>query len=276
MDLNDRLNDLENRLKQAENENIVVSEQIPKEDKIVQSSGNSEPQMTQEQANAVINVAKNTKDFINVKLSQKANDLIERDNSVKERFTDLAKDTVQQSINTFDTKNRLESKKNYYELNEKDVTSLGGDKTSTKGQQFSIVLIKRFFWILFMATLGVFYIAPLSVIIELFQGISFRNVEKEEYTSENEKKIRWIVKRHKLGIVGTVVGWLVGLAYCVLETILIVHYSKMSLIVAGVIFVLLLIINIAFSISKNIFRNIFRKINRGEKNNVVEIQEESE
>ena len=276
MDLNDRLNDLENRLKQAENENIVVSEQIPTEDKIVQSSGNSEPQMTQEQANAVINVAKNTKDFINVKLSQKANDLIERDNSVKERFTDLAKDTVQQSINTFDTKNRLESKKNYYELNEKDVTSLGGDKTSTKGQQFSIVLIKRFFWILFMATLGVFYIAPLSVIIELFQGISFRNVEKEEYTSENEKKIRWIVKRHKLGIVGTVVGWLVGLAYCVLETILIVHYSKMSLIVAGVIFVLLLIINIAFSISKNIFRNIFRKINRGEKNNVVEIQEESE
>lgn len=273
------MEDIENKLKELENrvkdDDLSISTEILKEEKTEQPSPDYEPKMTQEQANAVMNVAKDTKAFINVKLSQKANDLIENDDSVKERFTDLAKDTVKQSMDTFDTKNKLESKKNYYDLNEKDVTSLGGDKTSTKGQQFSIVMIKRFFWILFMATLGAFYIAPLSVIVELFQGISFRNIEREEYTSENDKKVRWIVKRHKLGMAGTILGWIVGLAFCGFEVFLTVKFPLVFLWTAVAVFGVLLIINIAFGMNRNTVKRIFKKINREDERD-VEIQEENE
>lgn len=261
--------------------NIVFNEQIIKKEESTQPSQDLTPKMTQEQANAIMNVASNTEDFINVKLSQRANDLIEKDDKVSAQFTNLAKDTVQQSINTIDTKNKKQEKKNYFDLNEKDVISLGGDKTSTYGQQFSIVLVKRFFWILFMATLGTFFIAPLAVIIELFQGISFKNVEKEEYIEGDNTNTRWIIKRHKLGTAGTIIGWIVGLLFWGGEITLICFFPFIFMWSAVVIFGLLLIINLLSSIKwKNIPLHFKRKKQKcdlrekSQKNTTIEVEED--
>ncbi len=240
--LSDKLAEVENRIE--EKEKVIQQEQ---------------PKMTEEQALAVLKKAEDTEAMLKIKLSQKANELIEHDDAVGEKFTNIAKDTVNRQIETFDTKNKLQGKKNYYELNEKDVLSLGGDKSSTKGQQFSIVMIKRFFWILFMATLGTFFIAPMSVIIELFQGISFKNIEKVEYENKDGKKTEWVIKKHKLGKAGTIVGWIVGFAVWGLEVYLIWSFPTVFLILASVVFVTLLVINLCFGIRAEFFKKIFKR-----------------
>ena len=260
MEIDDKLAELENMAQKlaVESEEVKV-EEILEIDNKTQNQAVYEPKMSQEQANAVMNIAKDTDAFIGVKLSQRANELIETDNTIKEEFTALAKDTVKQSIQTFDTKNKKQSKKNFYELNERDVVSLGGDKSSSKGQQFSIVLIKKFFWILFMSVLGLHFIAPSSVIIELFQGISFKNIEKQEVSKGDDKKVVWVVNRHKLGKAGTVIGWIVSILYWLTIGFLIVKFPFIFLGISGVVFVTLLFINIGFSIN---FKKVFRKFNK--------------
>ena len=267
--IEDKLSQLENLAQnQAVEKQETCNEEILEINDNSQNKGNFEPKMTQEQANAVMNVAKDTRAFVNVKLSQKANDLIENDEAVAEQFTNLAKDTVQQTMNTVATENKKQDKKNFFELNERDVISMGGDKTSTHGQQFSIVMIKRFFWILFMATLGTFFIAPMSVIVELFQGISFKNIEKQEITNGQDKKVQWVVKRHRLGIAGTVVGWLIGLAYWFLIGRLIYLFPIVFLWISIVLFITLLFINILFGIDIRKIKAYFKKVEKAEQNSV--------
>lgn len=261
-DIDKKLDELKNMTEKVAVE--IKDNQVEEILEIGEKSQNNavyEPKMSQEQANAVMNIAKDTDAFIGVKLSQRANELIETDDTIKEEFTALAKDTVKQSIQTFDTKNKKQSKKNFYELNERDVVSLGGDKSSSKGQQFSIVLIKKFFWILFMSVLGLFFIAPSSVIIELFQGISFKNIEKQEVSKGDDKKVVWVVNRHKLGKTGTVIGWIVSVLYWLATGFLIAKFPFVFLTISAVVFVTLLFINICFSIN---FKKVFRKFNREE------------
>lgn len=176
------------------------------------------------------------------------------------------------------TENKKQDKKNFFELNERDVVSMGGDKTSTHAQQFSIVMIKRFFWILFMSTLSSFFIAPMTVILELFQGISFKNVEKQEITNGQDKKVQWVVKRHKLGIAGTVVGWIIGLGYWVLIGYLIHKFPMVFLWIAIVLFITLLLINIIFGIDIRKIKAYFKRVQKAEENSIesgnVEIEVE--
>lgn len=277
--IDEKLNILENLAQnQAVEKQDTCNEEILEINDNSQGNGNFEPKMTQEQANAVMNVAKDTRAFVNVKLSQKANDLIENDETVAEQFTNLAKDTVQQTMNTVATENKKIDKKNFFELNEKDVISMGGDKSSTHGQQFCIVMIKRFFWILFMTVLGAWYIAPMAVIIELFQGISFKNIEKKEITNGQDKKVEWVVKRHRLGIAGTVVGWLVGLAYWFFISRLIYFFPMVFLWISVALFITLLLVNILFGIDFRKIKAYFKRVEKTEENSIesgnVEIEVE--
>lgn len=258
---------LSDKLKEAESKIEAKEKEIAEQ-----------PKMTQEQANAVMNIAKDPKSFIGAKVSQHINDLIETDSKVGEQFTNLAKDTVQSQIGTFDTQNKLQNKKNYYELNEKDVLSMGGDKSSTKGQQFSIVMIKRLFWALLMSTIGFFFVAIMSVCIELFQGISFKNIEKVEYESKDGKKTEWVIKKHKLGKAGTVIGWIVGFAIWLLEGFLIVKFPIVFLVLSIIVFVTILLVNIGFGIKWKFLSKIFKRNKEEEINEnttTIEIEPEN-
>ena len=229
-----------------------VDEQEVKKDEIVENRPIVAQNMTQEQANAIVDAAKNPKDFIGVKVSSKINELIENNDAVKEKIADIAEDTTMTGIETFSTTNKKQRKANYYELNEKDIAPMGGDKTSSKGQQVSLVVLRRFFWMVIMATLGFFYIAPLTVMVELFQGLTFKKIEKEEISIDGEKRTKQYITRTKLGRAGSIIGFIFGL---LLDAVVIIgnyFFPFIYLAIAAVVFIVLVIINVvcAFDIKK--------------------------
>ena len=193
MDFMDQINKIDARIKaerEAEEREAAAEEQNIETATATQNSPTTESKMTQEQAQAIANVAKNPKDFIGLKVSAKIDELIKADENVKDKIADVAQETTMTGIETFTTSNKKQRKANYYDLNEKDIAPMGGDKTSSKGQQVSIVVMRRFFWMVIMSTLGFFYIAPLTVMVELFQGLTFKKIEKEEITTDGEKKTK--------------------------------------------------------------------------------------
>lgn len=224
------MSELDNKLKEIQKE--------------IDDKNNSQPKMTQEQANAVMDVAKNPKDFIGVKVSQRINELAENDNAFKEQLDNVAADTTMTAIQSFSADNKKQQKSNFFELNEKDIAPLGGDKTSSKGQQVSIVIIRRFFWILLMSTLGFFYVAPWTVMVELFQGITFKTIEKTEVNTNGEKKTISTITRTKLGKAGTAIGMILGFALCVCVATATYFYPMVFLYISTCVFVALLLVNL--------------------------------
>lgn len=220
----------------------AIQEQIDKKNQEL-------PAMTQEQANAVIDVAKNPKDFIGVKVSQRINDLAENDEHFSQQLDNVAQDTTMTAIQSFSVDNKKQQKANFFELNEKDIAPLGGDKTSSKGQQVSIVLIRRLFWILLMSTIGFFYVAPWTVMVELFQGITFKTIEKTEVATNGEKKTKSYITRTKLGKAGTVIGMLLGFILCGCVATANYFFPMVFLYIAAAVFGALLIVNL-FSMIK--------------------------
>lgn len=212
MELEKTLKDLEAKY-EAQNkpveEDIEISDKKSEVNENIQPKQSSEHKMTQEQATAVMNVAKNTDDFVNLKISSEINKVIEEDKDVNKQVKDIAKSTVTTSIETLDTKNKKQEKRNYFDLNERDIVPLGADRTSPKAQQMTIVSVRRIFWVIFMATLGL-YLIPSTVLIELFQNLTYRKVE--EQVVSGEKKM--VISKYKLGPIGIVAGCIFALAWC--------------------------------------------------------------
>lgn len=263
MRLMDEVNNIDAQIK-AENgprtNNLTADEQEVKKDENVENRAMPAPSMTREQADAVMNIAKNPKDFIGVKVSTAINELIEKDDNVKDQISSVAEDTTMAGIETFSTTNKKQRKANYYELNEKDIAPMGGDQTSSKGQQVSIVLLRRFFWVLIMATLGFFYIAPLTVMVELFQGLSFRKVEREETEYEGgDRKNKKKITRTKLGkfgmILGLILGFILDAAVAVGNYFFPIIYLQISLVV----FIVLLVTSIACDFNLSRFKKAKNK-----------------
>ena len=246
MRLMDEVNNIDAQIK-AENSprtnDLPADEQEVKKDESVENRTTTTQNMTQEQANAVMNIAKNPKDFIGVKVSTAINELIEKDDNVKDQISSVAEDTTMAGIETFSTTNKKQRKANYYELNE-----------------VSIVLLRRFFWVLIMATLGFFYIAPLTVMVELFQGLSFRKVEREETEYEGgDRKNKKKITRTKLGkfgmILGLILGFILDAAVAVGNYFFPIIYLQISLVV----FIVLLVTSIACDFNLSRFKKAKNK-----------------
>lgn len=236
----------------------MADEEVVEKHEIVASTQSQMPKMTQEQANAVMDVAKNPKDFIGVKVSQRINDLAENDEHFSQQLDNVAQDTTMTAIQSFSVDNKKQQKANFFELNEKDIAPLGGDRTSSKGQQVSIVLIRRLFWILLMSTIGFFYVAPWTVMVELFQGITFKTIEKTEVATNGEKKTKSYITRTKLGKAGTVIGMILGFVLCVCVATATYFYPMVFLYIATTVFGALLLVNLISPIHFNRIGKIFK------------------
>lgn len=262
MALMDEVNKLDAEIKA---ENDIVCSDNAEDDKMLEGNKNAqnspipESKMTQEQANAIVNAAKNPKDFIGLKVSTKINELIENDDNVKDKIADVAEDTTMTGIETFSTTNKKQRKANYYDLNEKDIAPMGGDKTSSKGQQVSIVVMRRFFWILIMSTLGFFYIAPLTVMVELFQGLTFKKIEKEEITTEGDKKVKQYITRTKLGRAGSIMGLVFGLLLDIAVATGNIFFPMIYLYISCCVFAVLMAINVVCGFDSNRMKKIKNK-----------------
>ena len=286
MNFNEELNNIKDKIEESKAENQAVVSNITIPDKEFEKSNSAQPRqdltpkMTQEQANAVMNVASKPKEFLGTKISAEINELINNNEEMKTQIKDIAKDTAQTGIQTISVDNKKQRKSNYFELNEKDITPLGGDKTSSKGQQVSIVLIRRLLWILFMSAFGFFYIAPLTVMVELFQGISFKTIEKEEITEGEEKKVKHYIKRTKLGYAGTVIGFVIGLLLCGVIGTANYFFPRIFLIIAICVFGFLLLVNLICGLNFNKIVNLFKRKNTVETDNssnsrtTIEVEEE--
>lgn len=259
----DEVNNIDAQIK-AENgprtNDLSADEQEVKKDENVENRPTTTQNMTQEQANAVMNVAKSPKDFIGLKVSSEINNLIDHNDAVKDKISDIAEDTTMAGIETFATGNKKQRKANYYELNEKDIAPMGGDQTSSKGQQVSIVLLRRFFWVLIMATLGFFYIAPLTVMVELFQGLSFRKIEKEETALEGgAKTVKKTVTRTKLGKFGMTLGFVVGFILDGCVAVGNYFYPLVYLKISAIVFIILLVTSISCDFNLSRFKKAKNK-----------------
>ncbi len=253
------MSELDNKLKEIQKE--------------IDDKNNSQPKMTQEQANAVMDVAKNPKDFIGVKVSQRINDLAENDEHFSQQLDNVAQDTTMTAIQSFSVDNKKQQKANFFELNEKDIAPLGGDRTSSKGQQVSIVLIRRLFWILLMSTIGFFYVAPWTVMVELFQGITFKTIEKTEVATNGEKKTKSYITRTKLGKAGTVIGMILGFALCVCVATATYFYPMVFLYISTCVFVALLLVNLVSMIK---IKKPYKKPDKAEDVSIAKTVEISE
>lgn len=270
MGLEETLKNLESKYKTQNKpveENIEISDSKSEKDNLSQPEQDNKPKMTQEQANAVMNVAKNTDDFVNLKISSKINDIIEEDDDVKKQVKDIAKSTVKTSIQTIDTKNQKQEKRNYFDLNERDIVPLGADRTSPKAQQMTIVSVRRIFWVIFMATLGL-YLIPSTVLIELFQNLTYRKVE--EQVVSGEKKM--VISKYKLGPVGIVAGCIFALAWCAGLVYLTILFTIPMLIVSACFLFIIIAIHIytSFTSKSKIRKENVTTIN---KNVETEIEE---
>ena len=284
MDFNEELKNIEKDIEQYKGENtprtneMSIADKNIEESNFAQNTQSHEVKMTQEQANAVMNIASKPKEFLGTKISAEINNLINSDDKLKPQIKDIAQDTVQTGIQTISVDNKKQRKSNYFELNEKDITPLGGDKTSSKGQQVSIVLIRRFLWILFMATVGFFYVAPLTVMVELFQGIAFKTIEKEEISDGENKKVKHYIKRTKLGYAGTIIGFIIGLVLCGVIGTATYFFPFIFLWIAVGVFVFLLLINLFCGVNITKLTNFFRRKEQGSNINsktTIEVEEEN-
>ena len=250
-----------------------VEEVVP-----AQNMSVSEPQMTAEQAKAILEIAKSPKDFIGTKVSAAINDLIDHNDDFKEKIEDIAEDTTMAGIETFSTSNKKQRKANYFDLNEKDIAPMGGGRTSSKGQQVSIVVMRRFFWMVIMATLGFFYIAPLTIMVELFQGLSFKTIEKEQVVSNGERKVKHFVTRTKLGKAGSIIGFVLGLLLDVAVAAGNVFYPLVYVQISLVVFATLLGINVWCGFDMSRLKRATKKEKQGEdetsSNATIEVEEE--
>lgn len=203
-------------------------------------------------ADSLIELAQDPVKTIKTAVSVSANDLVNNDRDIRQRKEDLAHRVVSNAFDQVNATNIKDSKKTYYELNQNDIVPYGANKDTSKGQQKTLVVFSKFYWVLVMATIGFFYIVPAKTFLELFRNISFRTVEKTmtkngEETSETERK--------KLGVVGTIVGCIFSLAWWAGMVLLTILYPFIMLYVAIGLFVVIGIIVLLFGDKTLIFKS---------------------
>ena len=200
----------------------------------------------------IIELAQDPVKTIKTAVSLSAQDLVDNDKDIKQRKNDLAHRVVSNAFDQVNATNIKDSKKTYYELNQNDIVPYGANKDTSKGQQKTLVVFSKFYWVLVMATIGFFYIVPAKTFLELFRNISFRTVEKTitkngEETTETERK--------KLGIVGTIVGCIFSLAWWAGMVLLTILYPFIMLYVAIGLFAVIGIIVLLFGDKALIFKS---------------------
>lgn len=159
----------------------------------------------QAQAQAIVDAANDPFKIARLKTSQKTADVMEHDDEISKKVDSIAKETAHTAIETISTENQKKKKQNYFDLHSKDVRTFGLDETSSKDQQVISYIVKRAFWFLLMASIGIMYVGAVSVIWEFFTGLTYERVEtRNEYT---------IIKRYGFGWLGKLLGGLFSLVW---------------------------------------------------------------
>ena len=187
-----------------ENLDAYVEERIKKVES--EKSLSSEKPLTEEQkyriekeaqANAVVNKAtEDPKALVKAQISQRAIDLINKDDGFKEKINQAGKSTVKSAIKDVGGDNRKSDNASYYSGREEAIDSMGGGSDTAQHKQKYMNAIYNAWWYVMMTVLGIFFIAPLKVLLNWGMALSPEQIKKTtidgKETVERTKKMNWL------------------------------------------------------------------------------------
>lgn len=149
------------------------------------------------QANAVINKAtENPTALVKGAISQKAIDIVNKDDKFKDKINKAGEDTAQTAIDEVKADNRKTGNTSYYKGREEAIDSMGGCDETSKDKQIYMNWIYTVWWYIIMTLLGVFFIAPLKVLLNWGLALSPEHTEKTvtdgKETIKKSKRLNWI------------------------------------------------------------------------------------
>lgn len=166
------------------------------------------------QAKAVFDKASSDpKALVKAQISQGAIDLVNTNPNFKERITKVSKNTVNSAINDVEGDNRKSDNASYYSGREEAINSMGGGADTSQDKQKYMNAIYNVWWYIVMTILGIFFIAPLKVLLNWGLALSPEQIKRTTSNGtesiEKTKRIHWVA-----GLFSIVfyIAYLIGLA----------------------------------------------------------------
>lgn len=150
------------------------------------------------QAKAVVDVAtENPKALVKAEISQTAMNLVRNDEKFKQKINKAGENTAQSAIDEVAGSNRKSNNSSYYTGREEAINSMGGSAETSKDKQKYMNWIYTAWWYIVMTLLGIFFIAPLKVLLNWGLALSPEQTtrtigEDGKETIEKNKKLNWV------------------------------------------------------------------------------------
>lgn len=197
-----------------------VEEQIKQKE--VEEEGLTEEQKfkieKEAQAKAVFDKAtEDPKALVKAEISQRAINLVKTDDKFKEEINKASESTVKSAIGAVDGDNRKTDNASYFSGREQAINSMGGDSETSTDKQKYMNAIYTVWWYIMMTVLGIFFIAPLKVLLNWGLALSPEQIKRTtvngKETVEKTKKIHWFA-----GVFSCLfyLAYLVGLAFLII------------------------------------------------------------
>lgn len=192
--------------------NKLIQEEMEKEESL---SEEQKYKIEKEaQAKAVMEQAtKNPKALVKGAISQKAIDLINKDGKFKDKINKASEDTVQSAIDDANSDNRKSDNTSYYKGREQAIDSMGGSSETSKDKQKYMNWIYTAWWYIIMTLLGIFFIAPLKVLLNWGFALSPEKTVKE--VSNGVETVRTSKKMHWAAGIFAIIFYLAYLGGCI-------------------------------------------------------------
>lgn len=177
--------EIERRAKEIEERSQTESEELSEEQKFRIEK--------EAQAQAVVNVAtENPKALVKAEISQTAMNLVRNDEKFKQKINKAGENTAQSAIDEVAGSNRKSNNSSYYTGREEAIDSMGGSAETSKDKQKYMNWIYTAWWYIVMTLLGIFFIAPLKVLLNW--GVALSPSITKDYSENGIKKTVTIKK----------------------------------------------------------------------------------
>lgn len=170
------------------------------------------------EAKAVFDKAtEDPKALVKAKISQGAINLVETDDKFKEKMNKTSEASANSAINEVQGENRKTNNSSYFAGREQAITSMGGNAETSTDKQKYMNAIYTAWWYIIMTILGIFFIAPLKVLLNW--GLALSPEQTKEVTVDGVRTVEKIRKIHWLaGVFACLfyVAYLIGLAFLII------------------------------------------------------------
>lgn len=201
-----------------------VEEQIKKKEETEELSEEEKFKIQKEaEAKAVFDKAtEDPKALVKAEISQRAINLVKTDEKFSKKIDEASENTAESAINEVEGDNRKTNNKSYYNGRKQAIESMGGNSETSTDKQKYMNAIYTAWWYIFMTILGIFFIAPLKVLLNWGLALSPEQTKETTLngvkTIEKIKKIHWLAALFAfifylayLGCLVALILWIIGI-----------------------------------------------------------------